>query len=96
MPKLRDEVGGHYLLPFNSVPPAVLLSDSGRELKATVTWQQMCLFAEFAFTVLTKCKIHKDDELVSHPWTLRLSVDPHNWILTLKQSHLYFGEWLKF
>jgi len=58
-------MGGHYLLLFNSVLLGILLSDSGGELKATVTWQQMSFLVELAFIVLAKFKIHKDDELVS-------------------------------
>ena len=71
-------MGGCYLLLFNSVFLGVLLSDSRKELKATVTWQQMSFLIELAFIVLAKFKIHKDDELVSQPWKLRLFVDPDN------------------
>lgn len=39
MLKVKGEVGVCNLLPFNSVLLAVLMSDSGRELKATITWQ---------------------------------------------------------
>lgn len=71
-------MGGCYLLLFNSVLLGVLLSDSGEELKATATWQQMSFLVELAFIVLAKFKIHKDDELVSQLWKLRLFVDPDN------------------
>lgn len=65
--KVRGEVGGCNLLPFSSVLLAVLMSDSGRELKATISWQQMSFFVGLAFIILVKFKIHKNDELVSQP-----------------------------
>lgn len=69
---------GCYLLLFNSAFLGILLSDSRRELKATVTWEQMSFLVEPTFIVLAKFKIHKDDELVSQLWELKLFVDPDN------------------
>lgn len=78
MLKVRAEKGGCYLFLFNSVLLGLLLSDSRRELKGTVPWQQRSFLTELAFIVLAKFKIHKDDEPVSQPWKLSLFVDPDN------------------
>lgn len=48
----------------------------------------MSFLVEPAFIVLAKFKIHKDDELVSQLWELKLFVDPDNWIYKFKAKKL--------
>lgn len=52
----------------------VSLSESRKELKALVTWQQMKFLLDLAFIILAKFKNTKDDKLVSKAWKWRLFV----------------------
>lgn len=77
MLEVRGKTGGFSIpVAFQFCSPGVSLSESRKELKALVTWQQMRFLLELAFIVLAKFKNHKDDKLVSQPWKLRLFVAP--------------------
>lgn len=52
---------------FQFSSPGVSLSESRKELKALVTWQQMKFLLELAFIVLAKFKNHKDDKQPHSP-----------------------------
>lgn len=89
MLKVRGKMRG-FSAPaaFHFCSPGVSLSESRKELKALVTWQQMKFLLELASIVLAKFKNHKDDKLVSQPWKLRLFVVPEKRTYKFKAKNL--------
>lgn len=77
MLEVKGKMGGFPIpVAFQFCSPGLSLSESRKELKALVAWQQMRFLWELAFIVLAKFKNHKHDKLVSQPWKLRLFVTP--------------------
>lgn len=89
MLKVRGKMRGFSTpVAFQLCSPRVSLSESRKKLKALVTWQQMKFLLELAFIVLAQFKNHRDDQLVSQPWKLRLFVAAEKRIYKFKAKNL--------